>query len=63
MSVKNLGLWVRLILRIPTFSQYFASKRGVRLIPRCGLYPGKYGNQLTLEKFDFTQFELDIKIN
>ena len=34
MSVKNLGLWVRLILRIPTFSQYFASKRG------CGLYPG-----------------------
>ena len=36
MSVKNLGLWVRLILRIPTFSQYFASKKGggVRLIPR-----------------------------
>ena len=34
MSVKNLGLRVRLILRIPTLSQYFASKRGVRLIPR-----------------------------
>ena len=41
MSVKSLGLWVRLILRIPTFSQYFASQRGGG--GGCGLYPGKYG--------------------
>ena len=62
MSVKNLGLWVRLILRIPTFSQYFASKRGVRLIPRCGLhvYPGKYGKFRTPELFTESLLENDV---